>query len=377
MQNFYANTNNPLIDNYQHKWIADFEHLLLGVQREITTGAVLNRAIRQLHPEPYASLVNVNFDILDQFVRNRERNSVSALFQVETEEYARAIKTSLGISSTVALASPAAACGEDILNIQQFVENPVRYWVSGFGQKGNQKRYNDEYGFDTEVWGTSIGVIKECGDTYYGLTAGYGRARTNFDDLNAWAVTHAYMGEMLYGVRRELGFMELFGSYGYHEQKVDRFVNMANGFYTGRTRGEYHDNVFNMGVRFGYQHVFGQNWLLIPTIGLQYSKSENGKFTEKARHDMSVAFKFDDKAITREVYKVPVTVRLNKSFVIRDFVVTPEVRAGGTLYFGKRNAKATTMYVGMPISNLKFTAYGVDAGRYEAMLGASIELSRY
>ncbi len=374
MQNFYANTNNPVIDNYHWEYINDFEHLLLGVQREIKSGATLNRAIRQLHPEAYASMTNVNFNLVDQFIRNRERNSVSALFQVETQEYANAVKNSLGIASTVALASPVC---EDLSTIQQYVVNPIRYWTSGFGQKGNMNRRGDEYGYDSEVWGGSFGVIKETGDSYLGLTFGYARARTDWDDLRSSAHTNAYMGEILYGVRRELGFAEIFMGYNYHEQKMTRDVNMAGGFYTGTATGKYHDDVTDIGVRIGYQYVFDNNWLAIPTIGFQYMKSENSKFTEKARDDMSVAFKFAEGGIEREIYKIPLTLRLLRSFVVRDFILTPELRAGGTLYLGDRNGEATTMYVGMPISNLKFLAYGVDGGRYEATLGASLELSRY
>ena len=371
MQKFYeaaAAANPSLYSKYQDYYIADFEKLLLAIQREIVDGADLNHAIRRLHAEPYATMTSVNIALMDQFRDTRERNSMSALFQVENQLYEEALAQAEGSSTAL------ASLDSEYSIEDPFVCNPIRFWATGFGTRGNQKNYSTEYGYDTKTWGGTVGAIKECGDLYFGVTGGYGRSTTEWEELHADAKTDAFMVDALVGLRRGMGFIEAFGNFGYYEQKMKRDVNIAN--YTGIAASEYEDYVYGGGLRLGYQYVLGDNWLLVPTIGLTYTRSQNAKFTEEGRHGMSVLLDFKKGDIKRQVVKMPITVRLNRSFAVCDWVVTPEVRASFTPIFGNKVGKATTQYVGMPINNLYFTAQGIDTGRFASQVGATLELSR-
>ena len=68
--------------------------------------------------------------------------------------------------------------------------------------------------------------------------------------------------------------------------------------------------------------------------------------------------------------------RLSRVFSLGCFALTPELRAGVTPVLGDKYGKATAEFVGMPIPDLTFDSIGVDQGRWQGQVGATIELSR-
>lgn len=347
--------------NYKKEYIQDFMDLLGGIQEEITSGAVLNHAIRRLHPEPYTALADMNLYTSRQFRRTIEQNLASALYAVEDNLYYE----NEGGSNRGYASVPVGT---------QYVCDPIRFWASGFGADGTQKRRGTEYGYDTEMWGGALGVIKEIGDCYIGLTGGYARLDTDWNELHASAKTDAYMVDLVLGARFGMAFLEVFGQYGYHDQKMTRDINIQS--YTGTATGEYHDNVYGGGLRMGYQLVMG-NWLFMPTVGVNYFHSKAGSFSEKGRLNQATLLEFRSGSIKRHNFEVPIMARLSRSFpVFCSFVLTPEIRVGFTPNFGKRQSRATARFVGDPSAGGWFTAQGLDRGRYTGQAGATIELSR-
>ena len=371
MREFYAEAykqNPEIYSNYNDQYIKDWENLLLGMQKSSISAGVLNEDVRQLHPEAYASMVNVNLQLMDQFNRTREQHAMSSVFQVENTLYAEAVAMAEG--------SDYAYASLDDCGVDQFVCNPIRFWAAGFGSTGNQKKDGYEYGFDTDVWGGALGVVKECGDWYFGVTGGYARVDAKWKELRATAKNDAYMVQAHAGLRLGLGFVEAYANYAYNNQNMTRDIVITS--YSGIAKGDYHDDIYGGGIRAGYQLVFGGKWLLVPTIGLSYTSSENGSFSEESgRAFQSTLLRFRSGDIKRRVVKMPISLRLNRSFALGSFVLTPEVRASFSPVFGNKNAKATTEFVGNPVPGQYFYAVGIDNGRYVANVGTSLELSRH
>ncbi|MCC8189363.1 MAG: autotransporter outer membrane beta-barrel domain-containing protein [Planctomycetes bacterium] len=374
----YYSSNPDLFPNYQYKYIKDFEDLLLAIQNNIASGSDLYKDIRMLHPEPYADLANLNLNLMDQFIKVREQHGVSSLFAVEVDDYATAVAEAEAWSERRNGSAYASIYDDDLYcTVDQFVCNPVRFWTAGFGAKADQKNVGTEYGYDTEVWGAAVGVVKEFGDLYFGLTGGYARSDVSWNELSAGAKTDAYMADFLVGYRRGLGFVEAFGNYAYSEHDVTRVIAIP-GYNNGVARGDYHDDVWGGGIRFGYQARLGKNWLMIPTIGVNYIQTKSGSFTESGRHDMAVLLDFAKGGIKRRNVRAPLTVRVNRSFAACGFVVTPEFRGSVSAIFGNKSAKAYTRFVGDPGANSEgiFYANGIKTGRWAAQLGTSLEISR-
>lgn len=366
MNDFYAG-NQEKYGNYATYFISDFEHLLLNTQYDVGDTQKMEEFLRQVHGESFASMTGVNLRLMNGFIANRERNTMSALYQVE-ENLVRdvAIQADQGYANMVYPQEE-----------EQYVCNPIRFWAAAFGQDGKQKRVGSEYGYKVDYYGGSLGAIKEFGDLYVGLTAGYADQTAKFDELVARNDSRAYLGELHAGYRFGMAFVEAHGNYGYVDQKMKRSINANNGQYRGETHADYSDRIFGGGVRLGYQHLFGNDkWLLVPTLGLTYMRTENNLFEEKGRYDLSVRMIFNKGDINRENYRVPLTLRLSRPFAIREFVIAPEIRAGYTQILGDKRGHTKQRYAGMPIPDVFFESVGVKDGDYEVQLGASLEISR-
>ena len=378
--NFYGDTGyngdlvawyeNPLTrpaaaDNYKKAWMEDWAELLQGFQLELQNATYgMSRGLRMLHAESYANLSESNFNVMSQFIRNRERNAVSALFQVESNNGEEAVdwdRTDSDLEERYG---------------DFFVRNPMRFWASGFGADGRHRKSGSEYGYNTEIWGGAVGAVKEIRDQYYGLTLGYSRARNTWNDLPSAGTTNSYLVEALFGTRIfNWGFLELHANYSYGQQKMNRTINLGGGYYTGWAKGEFNDHLFGGGVRVGYQKMLG-GWLLLPTLGVQAMHYRNGSFTERGRQNMANIMQFEDGSMNRSLLRTPLVVRVSRSFAVSGFVLTPEVRGGVTTLLGPRRGKARAQWVGNPFSGRYFTSYGAKRDWYELEAGATVELSR-
>ncbi|MCC8180777.1 MAG: autotransporter outer membrane beta-barrel domain-containing protein [Planctomycetes bacterium] len=373
MDGYYS--SQPQFTNYRPEWIADFENYLRGLQLSVPDGETLHEIIRLVHPEPYATMTAVNLNVMDMFTANRMRNGMSALYAVEERDE----KVNYG---------PAHDGNRDV----QFVANPFRIWTSAFGNNARHDRSGQEYGYKDDVYGTSLGFIKEVGDFYLGATVGYARGDNEWKELNAEAKTDNYLTELHLGWRFGMAFVEAYGNYGHMRHTMNREIlageplnpdigdpgidGWHNGVYRARVKGKYHDQVYGGGLRLGYQKTLGESWLILPSIGINYLSSRNADFVETGRDDAFGRLVFGKDQIKKSLYRIPVTVRVNKVFPLGSFLLTPEARVGYTMTLGNRHGTATSKFIGNPIDNRYFRAYGADPGQHAMNAGATLELSR-
>ena len=373
---FYKN-NQALFDQYDPASIADFDQYLREVQREIASGGTLHEAIRITHAEPYITQTSMNISNMGQFINNRERNAVSALFSVEAANFDAASAQAAAYSAGDAYASIYDDPEDYEYTADMFVINPIRFWASGFGTDAKTKKRGTEYGYDTEIYGGSLGVVKEFRDIYAGFTIGFARSSNSWTELSANSRTRHYMAEALLGVRKGMGFLEFHANYSWNDNKLTRHLYLNNN-YDRTAYGDYNDHTFALGMRLGYQKVICDSWLLIPTIGLQYYRNDNfSDFTERSNQPMFSRLKFKSGAFRRHQVKVPIMARLNRSFALWDMVVTPEVRVGATVTMGQRAGSMKYEFGGNPVSGRFMKAIGYDPGAVSGQLGASVELSRH
>ena len=363
---------NPVFDNYKPEWIDDWANLFQGIQLAVGDNKGLYRAVRMLHAETYANVSQTAFDVMNQFTRNRERNAVSALFQVENDLFEDAMNEVEGADAYASLT--------DMDRPDFYVCNPTRFWASGFGAYGRQMRTgaSGEMGYDTTVWGGAVGVIQELGDFYIGGTIGYADSETKYGQTAV--KSKSYIAEGLVGARIfGLGFAEVYASYSFNENRNSRVVDLAGGIpggYYGVATGEFDSQVYNLGFRLGYQKVLGDNWLFIPTIGFNVMHHRGESFTESGRANMANRMVFDKSSMDRTLFRVPIEFRLNRAIALGKFVLMPEIRAGFTPLLGDTRGEVKAKWIGNPINNRYFTSIGASRGSYEGWVGATFELSR-
>lgn len=363
----------------------DFYNLFLGIQDGILDAAVMNTALRQLHAEAYSDTTMINHGTMRNFIDSRERNGMSALYAVEKRNYSAAVRQAAAnenASSVDAYANLTDIVGFHDNEDEGFVVNPVRFWAAGFGNNGKQKSIGFEYGYDSDVWGGSLGAIKEYGDLYLGLTAGYADVDTEWKELSAENKTRSYLGEALLGIRKGLAFAELHGNVGYFDNKMKRNVVIASnqggrgiGSYGGNAESKYHELMWGGGVRFGYQWLLGQKYLVVPTLGFNYMETKSSSMRENGSLG-GLALMFEKGGLDHKSYRIPAMVRANRSIALGRFVLTPEIRGGFIYLPGDKNATVDAMFAGDPWEYV-MPAVGIKRGKWEAQVGATLELSRH
>ncbi|MCD8351787.1 MAG: autotransporter domain-containing protein [Planctomycetaceae bacterium] len=358
--------------NWSEGWMQDWEDLLRGVQLDIQSGADMRRGLRMMHAESYANVSSSNFNVMSQFIRNRERNAISALYQVEADLHKKAEDDGVIMKDGMEWHVPIIEQEE-----LPFVENPIRFWASGFGQSGYVRNSGSEYGYDLESWGGALGVIKEFNNFYGGLTIGYADSKSTWDNLPSVGKTKSYMAEALVGMHFwDRYFVEGYFDYAYSEQTMNRTVSFGNGYYTGWAKGEFNDHTYAGGLRLGFQSVLLDHYVFVATAGAQIMHYTNDDFTEFGRESMAPLLKIHKGSMDRTIFKTPVTVRLSRPFALGGWVLTPEVRASFSPYFGDREGIAVAEWAGNPFPDRTFNSYGTKHGKYEAEIGGTIELSR-
>ncbi|MCD7897869.1 MAG: autotransporter outer membrane beta-barrel domain-containing protein [Planctomycetaceae bacterium] len=302
--------------------------------------------------DPYANLSSATFSVMGQFIRNRERHSLP--LEMADVKKCGAFET-----------EPRSA------------ENTVRFWADAFGQSGYARNNGSQNGYDLTAWGGSVGVVKQFSTLYGGLTIGYARTRSTWDDLPSVGKSNSYMAEALLGLR--LGnnyFIEGYFDYAYNDQKMNRMVNFGRGYYQGRAKGDVKDHLFAGGIRLGYQCRFLDTSVFAATIGAQVMHSANNSFTEYGTENMAPLFYVANGWMDRTVFMTPVTVSLRRSFTLGDSILTPRIRAGFTPWFGDRQGLAKAEWRNPTFPGRVFTSRSTTHGKYEAQLGVTLELSR-
>ncbi|MDR0576985.1 MAG: hypothetical protein LBI87_05510 [Candidatus Accumulibacter sp.] len=381
----YYYLNQERFPNYREDRVEDIENYFRALQLEATSAADINRAVRLITAEPYATMTSANLATMNAFIAGRERNAGPAALHG-----GRRAAGSGQRMSAVLEPGPADASGDS-----------PRFWTAALGGRSRQHRAGDEYGYTTRSGGIQVGVVKEIDDLYLGLTGGYVHAVDRWSELRARNRSDNYLGEALIGLRHGPAFFELSVNAGRAEQKMTRrlrlgrslnggspdpaldanpFDNYHNGIYDVTQTGDYSALLLGGGVRAGYQQSVGDGWRLLSTIGVRYQQSRNlRKFTEDGPDDAAFRLSFRKGDIKRNSVRVPLMLRLNRDIAFSEgspWVFTPEIRIGATANLYNRGGKARYQWIGNPIPDRAMKSWGVQEKHVSWQLGGTLEVSR-
>jgi hypothetical protein len=246
-----------------------------------------------------------------------------------------------------------------------------------------------------------LGLIKEYRDLYLGVTAAYARSSNRWSELQARNKSDNYLGEVLIGIHRGLGFLELYANAGYLDHKMGRDMtlganlnggaynplldcdltdNYYNGVYSVQHAGDYQARILGGGLRIGYQKVFCERWLFLPTLGVNFMDVRNPKaFTEDGPYNAAFRLVFGRGEIKRQTLLLPLMLRVSRSFVLNicgSWLISPEARIGVTANLLDRGGKAKFKWLGNPIPNRYMQAWGLEEERLSCQAGGGIEFSK-
>ncbi|MDR0361420.1 MAG: autotransporter outer membrane beta-barrel domain-containing protein [Planctomycetota bacterium] len=384
----YGAGENPFT-NYKDYWVKDIENYFRALQLNIGAQSQIHLSIRLLTAEPYASQVSSDLAAMNRFIDNRERNGMSALWLVEEK----------GRMNREAAGEFQAPLEEDMPT--RFVQNPMRVWATVTGNQYSQKDVGDEYGYRVKGSGLQLGVIKEIGDAYFGLTGAYNRTTAEWSDLQADNKSDNFMAEALVGIRRGRAFLELSANAGYMDHDMTRDLthgtalnngpydpildcdlddNYYNGIYSVKHFGDWRNRVLGGGLRLGYQKVIADKWLFLPTIGVRFQDVRNPKaVNETGKETASFKLIFDKGDMKRRSLQIPVMFRLSRGIAFNDAgptILTPEIRVGAVYEAMDRGGVATYQWCGNPIPDRKMKAWGIREDRLGLQAGVTLEVSR-
>ncbi len=391
----YYRDNQDRFSNYRDVWVKDISNYLHALQLNLGSASEIHHSLRLLSAEPYASQASADLQAMNMFIGSRERNGVSAMFLVEKNKEPQPDPDPDNYYGNfvdpIAKDAPAG-----------YVDNPTRFWATALGYHTYRDGMGDEYGFDTHASGMQIGSIKEKGDIYYGVTAGYTRSRNSWEELQAVNHTDNYMGEAIFGIHQDFGFVEGHVNYGESRHRMVRDLtqgsylnggeydaymdcdttdNYFNGVYQAEHTGKYTSLTRGGGLRVGMQKVFFGKWLFLPTLGVRYMDVRNkDAFTEKGKDIDAFRLVFGKGAIKRKSLQIPAMVRISRSIGFNNggpTIITPELRLGATVECLDRNGKIENFkWIGNPIPNRYMKAWGLKEDRVQYQVGATIEVSR-
>lgn len=166
------------------------------------------------------------------------------------------------------------------------------FWVTGLGGFINQSNKGKADGFDYNGGGYAVGFdTKVCssslmGGISFGQIAGTGKNRR----MGGTTDQNSLMGQLYGGYMKDMGeraSLGVFGILGY-----GRSHNKLNSFFSSgaQTYADWNNDTYLVDIVLTFDYKWNDNLTLSPFLGLEYSRSSHGNFTEWGVNDYLRSF---------------------------------------------------------------------------------------
>ena len=147
-------------------------------------------------------------------------------------------------------------------------------------------------GFNSDKFGGTVGADTTFGTTVVGAAFNYGHTRAEFDSKAGDLETDAY-GAIVYGSLLVFDNLFIDGVAGYtrKEASLDRngTLSMPGSLAVGTATSNPNADEYTFGISSGYDFTY-QNFTFGPRLGVNYTLTDIGAFTESGSSGIEMAF---------------------------------------------------------------------------------------
>lgn len=250
-------------------------------------------------------------------------------------------------------------CGSGLDNRSDF-----ELWgtfTGGLHDRGSIGRYS---GYDLSNYGVAVGVERNFGSRWFGGVAfGYDNAHLKLDDRFAKDDFDAVRASLYGGYTARDWYLSGYAGYSKNWHDVRR-NNPVLGF---SNRGKYNDDVYSGGLELGRTFRSCNGFRFTPSVGVHWVHLENPGFNESG----SAASALRISKSSYDSVRIPIGVRLDKTFKYGSIAWTPELRAFYVSELGDTGSGLNTAFVASPGTGSVYADSG-KSGRNGGMFGAGL-----
>lgn len=272
------------------------------------------------------------------------------------------------MSSTLApgATAPAVASNSGLASLRGGVPaGRSRIWAGGFGSWAKQSSADNLPGYKYDSHGLALGYEYARGCLTLGFAGAYSRGDLRIDDLR-YKGDADVMNLAAYGTYVHESGAYVQAGLGYGHAWNDYSMSMLAG---GRKEGKFGTDDYSADLELGYMAALPKNFMIIPSVGLEYDYLHNGGWTERVS---GTPLPFANRFASGhdDGLAIPLGLRVNRSFLFGNgCYVTPELR-GAFVYRAIRSRPSIDAgFAGMPGSA---NMAGVEPGRTYWRLGAGL-----
>lgn len=241
-------------------WTSDQAVVINNLDRLTSTQAIA-AAFNQMSPEPYASLGLINLTVTDRFTDV----ALSHLTQL--------------VEAADTFCDP-CACGQS-----RHYTNGTYLWGHGIGAWDRYDGNADTLGWDSDFYGTVMGLDACYGDMFYGLSAGYASQTVNFNEVDAYS-NNDYFNLNLYGGYESCGWFANGGAgFTYAWNHMHRRIRFGE---INRTADGTPDTPIASGFLYGGRRYILGNCRLTPMIGVRAATGNVDGFSETGADSLNL-----------------------------------------------------------------------------------------
>jgi outer membrane autotransporter protein len=296
---------------------------VLNALDDLDTGAEVRDALEEMHAEPYADYANIT---LKQLTQNRTQVGTRL---GELRRQGGLASSEMPSIAPMGPAAPAAAA------------NGMSVWAQGYGNWANQDSEDDHFGYDYDTYGVMLGLDKKYDKFVFGINTGFAWTDMDWDNVDAeGSIDTWHIG--LYGsYATQQYFIDAGMSYGRNWYDTDRKIDFGTISRTAKADSVDGDE-FSMFVGAGYNVKFGDGFVFVPTLSLQYSYVGVDNFSEGGANALNL--NVNDFEI--DAFESSLGFRLGRVFTAGTAKVLPEFRAAWVHNFCDDNADITASMQG-------------------------------
>ncbi|HJK85411.1 MAG TPA: autotransporter outer membrane beta-barrel domain-containing protein [Candidatus Megaira endosymbiont of Stentor roeselii] len=217
-------------------------------------------------------------------------------------------------------------------------------WVSGTYAKARQKEYGEVSGYKGKSGGGTVGVDFSVNDEGTIIGTSYSRIVSNItanqpvnSKIKAVSNILSVYTKINFGNKFDLSTV-LAGNNTRFTHKYQKMIGRGN-YQTAKSK--FTSNGFNAQMLLNYNITLGDNFMVMPRVGIQYGTQTNSAYTESGAgvHNLSIAAK------NSKGFSGTAGLKLSKEFLVGNTHIIPSLLAAVQKDFSRSKDKIQARYV--------------------------------
>ncbi len=266
--------------------------------------------------------------------------------------------------------------GEDGEEADVDLGSGISLWINGNYQELDRDTTRFEDGYDSDIWGVTIGVDFQVNESMLaGLAFNFNRSDGDYESAGNFD-TDSY-GPIVYAsfFPSENFFTEVILSYLWSDVSSDRsrtYINEVGEEFGGKVSADPDENHFNIGLQLGYDYHI-RAFTVSPRLTFDYDYANLDSYAERGNTGLELKYDEDSRVSFQSKLGVEASMVLRTAFG----EVVPQVSADWVHEYADNQRSISVQYVQDLRDNptkFAFQTDKPDRDSFELSAGVSVEL---